>query len=63
MLTRISGIAFGTNEELKAHLTMLEEAVRRDHRKIGREMELFLTSDAGPGFPFFLDKGLILKIF
>ena len=61
MLTRISGIAFRTNEELKAHLTMLEEAVRRDHRKIGREMELFLTSDAGPGFPFFLDKGLILK--
>ena len=61
MLTRINGIAFRSNEELEAHLKLLEEAAKRDHRKIGREMELFMTSDYGPGFPFFLDKGLTVK--
>ena len=61
MLTRINGIAFGSNEELEAHLKLLEEAAKRDHRKIGREMNLFMTSDYGPGFPFFLDNGLTVK--
>ena len=61
MLTRINGVAFRSNEELDSYLRMIEEAEKRDHRKIGREMDLFMTSDAGPGFPFFLDKGLIIK--
>ncbi|MBQ8398028.1 MAG: threonine--tRNA ligase [Clostridia bacterium] len=61
MLTRISGTAFASQEELDAHLQLLEEAARRDHRRIGREMELFMFSDAGPGFPFFLPNGLILR--
>ena len=61
MLTRINGIAFASKDEMEAHLKLMEEAARRDHRKIGREMELFMTSDYGPGFPFFLDKGLIVK--
>ncbi len=61
MLTRINGIAFRSNDELDAHVKMLEEAAKRDHRKIGREMNLFMTSDYGPGFPFFLDHGLIIK--
>ncbi len=61
MLTRIKGIAFATNEELEAHFKVLEEAVKRDHRKIGKEMGLFLLNEAGPGFPFFLDKGLTVK--
>lgn len=61
MLTRISGTAFRNNDELEAYLTLLEEAAKRDHRKIGKEMELFMTNDSGPGFPFFLDKGLTLK--
>ena len=61
MLTRIHGIAFASQEELDAHLLMLEEAERRDHRKIGREMGLFMLADEAPGFPFFLPKGLLLK--
>lgn len=61
MLTRINGIAFRSSEELEAHLKLLEEAAKRDHRKIGREMNLFMTSDYGPGFPFFLDNGLTVK--
>ena len=61
MLTRINGIAFASKDEMEAHLKLMEEAAKRDHRKIGREMELFMTSDYGPGFPFFLDKGLIVK--
>jgi threonyl-tRNA synthetase len=61
MLTRINGIAFRTNEELDNYLKMMEEAEKRDHRKIGREMDLFMTSEVGHGFPFFLDKGLIIK--
>ena len=61
MLTRINGIAFPTQEELDNYLKQLEEAERRDHRKIGKEMELFMMSEEGPGFPFFLPKGMALK--
>lgn len=61
MLTRIGGIAFRTQEELDAHLKLLEEAAKRDHRKIGKEMELFMLCEEGPGFPFFLPKGMALK--
>ena len=61
MLTRINGIAFRAQEELDEHLKLLEEAARRDHRKIGKEMGLFMFRDEGPGFPFFLPNGMILK--
>ena len=61
MLTRVNGTAFATKEELEAHLTMLEEAKKRDHRKIGREMDLFMMRDEAPGFPFWLPGGMILK--
>lgn len=61
MLTRINGIAFRTQDELEAHLKLLEEAARRDHRKIGKEMQMFMFCDEGPGFPFFLPNGMIVK--
>lgn len=61
MLTRINGIAFPTKEELDAHLAFIEEAKKRDHRKIGQEMELFMFADEGPGFPFWLPNGTKLK--
>ena len=61
MLTRINGIAFPTQKELDDHLTLLEEAEKRDHRKIGKEMGLFMMSEEAPGFPFFLPKGMALK--
>ena len=61
MLTRINGIAFSTQAELEEHLKLLEEAERRDHRRIGREMDLFMMCDEAPGFPFFLAKGMTLK--
>ena len=61
MLTRIYGTAFVTKEELEAYLTMMEEAKKRDHRKIGKEMSLFMFNEAGPGFPFFLPNGMVLK--
>ncbi|MBP5350130.1 MAG: threonine--tRNA ligase [Clostridia bacterium] len=61
MLTRINGTAFKTQEELDAYLKLLEEAERRDHRRIGREMGLFMLCDEAPGFPFFLPKGVLLK--
>ena len=61
MLTRINGIAFATKEELDEHLHMLEEAKRRDHRKIGQEMDLFMMSEAGPGFSFWLPNGMIVR--
>ena len=61
MLTRISGIAFRNQEELNEYLKMMEEAEKRDHRKIGKEMGLFMLCDEGPGFPFFLPKGMQLK--
>ncbi len=61
MLTRINGIAFPTKEELDAHLAFIEEAKKRDHRRIGQEMELFMFADEGPGFPFWLPNGMRLK--
>ena len=61
MLTRINGVAFATKEELDEHMHMLEEAKKRDHRKIGREMDLFMMRDEAPGFPFFLPNGMTLK--
>lgn len=61
MLTRINGIAFKNQSELEKYLKLREEAERRDHRKIGKEMELFMFSDEGPGFPFFLPKGMEIK--
>ncbi|MBQ6816217.1 MAG: threonine--tRNA ligase [Clostridia bacterium] len=61
MLTRINGIAFRTQAELDDYLKLLEEAERRDHRKIGKEMKLFMLADEGPGFPFFLPRGMVLK--
>ena len=61
MLTRINGTAFATQQELDDYLKLLEEAERRDHRRIGREMGLFMLCDEAPGFPFFLPKGMILR--
>jgi len=61
MLTRIYGTAFLSKEELEAYLTMMEEAKKRDHRKLGKEMKLFMLTDEGPGFPFFLPNGMILR--
>lgn len=61
MLTRIYGTAFATQQELDDHMKLLEEAERRDHRKIGKEMQLFMICEEGPGFPFFLPKGMALK--
>ncbi|MDO4711228.1 MAG: threonine--tRNA ligase [Peptostreptococcaceae bacterium] len=61
MLQRVYGIAFEKKKELDEYLHMLEEAKKRDHRKIGREMELFTVLEEGPGFPFFLPNGTILK--
>ncbi len=61
MLTRINGIAFATQAELDDYLTLLAEAEKRDHRKIGKEMGLFMLCEEGPGFPFFLPKGMALK--
>ena len=61
MLTRINGIAFRTQAELDEYLKLVEEAERRDHRKIGKEMELFMLCDEGPGFPFFLPRGMQLR--
>lgn len=61
MLTRIYGIAFPKAKDLSDHLEMLEEAKKRDHRKLGKELELFTMYDEGPGFPVFLNKGIILK--
>ena len=61
MLQRIYGICFKKEEDLVKHLEELEEAKRRDHKKLGRELELFMISEYGPGFPFFLPKGMILR--
>lgn len=61
MLTRIGGTAFRTREELEEYNKLMEEAARRDHRRIGKEMNLFMLCDEGPGFPFFLPKGMALK--
>ena len=61
MLQRIYATSFPSKEELDEYLFKLEEAKRRDHRKLGQELELFMLLDEGPGFPFFLPKGMILK--
>jgi len=60
-LQRIYGVAFPKKEELDEYLARIEEAKKRDHRKLGRELGLFMMSDEGPGFPFFLPKGMVLK--
>ena len=61
MLTRIYGISYPKKALLDEYLTMLEEAKRRDHRKLGKELGLFMMCEEGPGFPFFLPKGMVLK--
>lgn len=61
MLQRIYGVAFSSKKELEKYLNMIEEVKKRDHRKLGRELKLFEIMDEGPGFPFFLPKGVILK--
>lgn len=61
MLTRIYGTSFPDKEQLEAHLARIEEAKKRDHRKLGKELGLFTLMEEGPGFPFFLPKGMILK--
>ena len=60
-LQRIYGVAFFSEEELKNHLQILEERAKRDHRKLGKELGLFMLSEYGPGFPFWLPNGMILK--
>ncbi|MBR4474924.1 MAG: threonine--tRNA ligase [Oscillospiraceae bacterium] len=61
MLTRINGVAFRTTEELDAYMKQLEEAKKRDHRKLGKELGLFAFRDEAPGFPFYLPKGMVLR--
>ncbi len=61
MLTRIKGTAFPSQVELDAYMKQLEEAEKRDHRRIGKEMNLFMMADEAPGFPFFLPKGMTIK--
>ena len=61
MLTRVKGTAFRTQQELDDYIRMLEEAEKRDHRRIGKEMGLFMLCDEAPGFPFFLPKGMAIK--
>ena len=60
MLTRVYGTAFGSEDELKAYLKRLEEAKARDHRKLGKELDLFSIHQEGPGFPFFHPKGMVI---
>lgn len=61
MLTRIYGVSYPKKADLDAYLQMMEEARKRDHRKLGKELGLFMMADEGPGFPFFLPKGMVLK--
>ena len=61
MLQRIYGTSFPSQEELDEYLAKIEEAKKRDHRKIGKEMDLFMIADEGPGFPFFLPNGMIVR--
>ena len=61
MLQRIYGIAFQNKEELETYLKRIEEAKKRDHRRLGKELGLFMLTDYGPGFPFFLPKGMVLR--
>ena len=61
MLTRLYATAFAKKDELEAYITMMEEAKKRDHRKLGKALGLFMMHEAGPGFPFFMPKGKVLK--
>ena len=61
MLQRIYGVAFPSKDELDAYLKQQEEALKRDHRKLGKELGLYMLRDEGPGFPFFLPKGMVLR--
>ena len=61
MLTRVSGVAFRNKEEMEAYFKLLEEAEKRDHRRIGREMELFMMVEEGPGMPFWLPNGMLVR--
>ena len=61
MLQRIYGVAFPSKNELDAYLKQQEEALKRDHRKLGKELGLYMLRDEGPGFPFFLPKGMVLR--
>ena len=61
MLTRIYGTAFTKKADLEEYLARIEEAKKRDHRKIGKELGIFMMREEGPGFPFFLPKGMVLK--
>ena len=61
MLTRIYGTAFAKKADLEEYLARIEEAKKRDHRKLGKELGLFMMREEGPGFPFFLPKGMVLK--
>jgi threonyl-tRNA synthetase len=61
MLQRIYGTSFPTQEELEEYINRIEEAKRRDHRKIGKEMDLFVMMDEGPGFPFFMPNGMVIR--
>ena len=61
MLQRIYGVCFKTQEELEEHLNFLEEAKKRDHKKLGKELGIFMMSEYGPGFPFFLPNGMIIR--
>ena len=61
MLQRIYGYSFSNEDKLKKHLKFMEEAEKRDHRKLGKELELFFISEYGPGFPFFLPKGMVFR--
>lgn len=61
MLTRVYGVSFPKQSMLDEHMQMLEEAKKRDHRRLGKDLELFTLLDEGPGFPFFLPKGMVLK--
>ena len=61
MLTRIYGTSFTKKADLEAYITRMEEAKKRDHRKLGKELGLFMMREEGPGFPFFLPKGMVLK--
>lgn len=61
MLTRIYGTAFAKKADLEEHLARIEEAKKRDHRKLGKELGIFMMREEGPGFPFFLPKGMVLK--
>ena len=61
MLCRVYGTAFPKASELEDYLNRIEEAKKRDHRKLGKELKLFALMDEGPGFPFFLPKGMVLK--